>query len=125
MISYVELTPQQARIEFYNRKRDDTKWGEISPQRLVHYRDNWYLDALDDEIQQLRTFSLDCINQLKIIKQPAIAVTEETLDKKLCSSYRIFTGSETQEALLRFTPECTFWVARESWCPNQSGKYDG
>ncbi len=124
LVSYIVLKQKQARIQFYNRARDEAKWRHISPQRLVHYRDNWYLDALDNELQQLRTFSLDCIHELEVVNQPAIAVTEETLDKELASSYGIFAGAETQEALLRFTPERARWVARENWHPDQSGKFD-
>src|SRR5689334_19236777 len=32
-------------IRHYNRKEDRETEREVSPQRLVHYRDNWYLDA--------------------------------------------------------------------------------
>ncbi|MBC7706396.1 MAG: hypothetical protein H7274_20915 [Rhodoferax sp.] len=32
-------------IPHHGRRRDQTGEGEISPQRLIHYRDNWYLDA--------------------------------------------------------------------------------
>ena len=32
-------------IRHYNRNEDRETEREISPQRLVHYRDNWYVDA--------------------------------------------------------------------------------
>ena len=34
-----------AALRHYNRGTDESNEREISPQRLVHYRDNWYLDA--------------------------------------------------------------------------------
>src|SRR3954462_12415656 len=32
-------------IRYYNRKTDEETEREVSPQRLVHYRANWYLDG--------------------------------------------------------------------------------
>lgn len=32
-------------VEYVARSKGDTSQREISPQRLTHYRDNWYLDA--------------------------------------------------------------------------------
>ena len=34
---------------------------EVSPQRLVHYRDNWYLDAWCHLREDVRSFSIDAI----------------------------------------------------------------
>ncbi len=124
LISHVVLTQQQARILFYNRMRNETKWRLVSPQRLVHYRDNWYLDALDHKIQQLRTFSLDCINGFEIVDEPAIAMNEEQVEKELSSAYGIFSGEQIQKAVLRFTPERARWVANENWHPDQNGEFD-
>lgn len=124
LISYVVLMQRQARILFYNRMRNETKWRQVSPQRLVHYRDNWYLDALDHEIQQLRTFSLDCINGFEIINEPAIAMDDGQVEKELSSAYGIFSGKQIHKAVLRFTPERARWVANENWHPDQNGEFD-
>ena len=32
-------------IRHWNRAEDRETEREVSPQRLVHYRENWYLDA--------------------------------------------------------------------------------
>lgn len=39
------LQRKRLTIQYYNRDRSQTSEREISPQRLTHYRDNWYLDA--------------------------------------------------------------------------------
>ncbi len=49
---------KQLRILYHGRERDQTTERTISPQRIVYYRDNWYLDAWCHERKQLRTFSL-------------------------------------------------------------------
>src|ERR1044071_1430509 len=44
-------------IRHFNRKENRETEREISPQRLVHYRDNWYVDAYCHKSEGLRTFA--------------------------------------------------------------------
>jgi len=37
--------------------------AKVSPQRLVHYRDNWYLDAWCHLRGDLRSFAIDAIQE--------------------------------------------------------------
>src|SRR3989337_2728376 len=53
-------------IRHYSRKDDRETEREISPQRLVHYRDNWYLDAYCHLRQDLRSFAVDAIRSAVI-----------------------------------------------------------
>lgn len=124
LVSSSVLNRKQARILFYNRNRNEEAWRSTSPQRLIHYRDNWYLDAFDHDIQQLRTFSLGCINDVIILEQTAIEIDNEKLDKELASAYGIFSGEETKQAVLKFTEERARWVAYENWHPQQKGEFD-
>ena len=41
----------------------------VSPQRLTHYRDNWYLDAWDHEREALRSFALDRIGDAAVARR--------------------------------------------------------
>jgi predicted DNA-binding transcriptional regulator YafY len=95
---------------------------EVSPQRLVHYRDNWYLDAWCHKRQALRTFGVDAIDSAVVSDKDARDVPEETLDRHYASGYGIFAGSDTQEAVLLFGAERARWVSREVWHPQQDGK---
>lgn len=97
---------------------------EVSPQRLVHYRDNWYLDAWCHRRRALRIFSVDAIEQVLVLDTAAIDVPEADLDAKLGSSYGIFAGAPQHLAVLRFSPERARWVAAEVWHPQQLGAYD-
>lgn len=123
LISHAVLARKRMRIAFYNRERDETTTREVSPQRLVHYRDNWYLDAYDHIRSDLRTFSLDCIRKVRLMKTKARNIKEQRLDKELGRSYGIFAGQPTQTAVLRFTPFRARWVAREQWHPAQCGEW--
>lgn len=111
-------------INHYNRSSDQTIQREISPQRLVYYRNNWYLDAWCHLRKGLRSFGVDAIKSVGVSKQKARNITEKRLDEILGSSYGIFSGKPKHRALLRFTPERARWVSRENWHPEQTARTD-
>lgn len=111
-------------ISHYVRARDETIEREVSPQRLVHYRDNWYLDAWCHLRNDLRSFAVDAIRRTEIIEQPARNIPEKTLDSVLGAGYGIFSGRKITWAKLRFTPERARWVSLEQWHPRQKARFD-
>lgn len=110
-------------IDYYNRERNETNTREISPQRLAHYRDNWYLDAWCHNKKGLRIFAVECIRQAEQHSKPAKAIPESTLNKELGSSYGIFAGKPIATAVLRFTTKRARWVAEETWHPRQQSRW--
>lgn len=117
---------RRRRLWIRHRKRGDGGETErvVSPQRLVHYRYNWYLDAWCHLRQDLRVFSVDAIRAAAVHEEPAQEVTDESLDRVLGAGYGIFAGAETQLAVLRFTPEAARWVADEVWHSRQVGRIE-
>ncbi len=116
------LARKRLHLEHHRRADGDALEREVSPQRLVHYRDNWYLDAFCHKRQALRTFSVDAISAASVVEKPCKDVSEEALDRHFAGGYGIFAGSETQEAVLLFNPGRARWVSRETWHPQQDGK---
>jgi proteasome accessory factor C len=110
-------------IDYRGRERDTESLREVSPQRLVRYRDNWYLDAYCHSRKALRTFAVDRISQASPRARPARDVPEAQLDAHLTHGYGIFAGPATAVAVLRFTAERARWVAEERWHPEQSGAW--
>ena len=110
-------------IQYFNRERDETSEREISPQRLTHYRDNWYLDAWCHQKKSLRIFAVECIRQASALNKPAKTVPESTLNKELASAYGIFAGHPVATAILRFTAHRARWVADETWHPEQQSRW--
>lgn len=110
-------------IEYTARSNGDTSQREISPQRLTHYRDNWYLDAWCHLRDELRSFAVDAIKTVKTIEGAARDIPEGELDAALGAGYGIFAGAEVQWATLIFTPERARWVAAEHWHPEQEGVF--
>jgi len=118
------LRRRRLHIEYYARGQGSTSEREVSPQRLVHYRDNWYLDAWCHLREGLRSFSVDTISKPQLLDVPATDVDEALLERELASAYGIFSGAAQHRALLRFTPERARWVAAEIWHPQQQGRFD-
>ena len=118
------LRRQRLVLTHYNRGSDETREREVSPQRLIHYRDNWYLDAWCHLRRALRSFSVDAIQNVQVLAKPAIEVPDAELDAVLGSGYGIFAGKRVVWASLRFTAERARWVAAESWHPRQEGRFD-
>lgn len=96
---------------------------DVSPQRLVYYRDNWYLDAFCHLRDDLRSFALDVIQQAEHSDKPAVSVNDQTLEAFFEGSYGIFNGKPDKIAVLRFSPFRAQWVAKEIWHPQQTGQY--
>lgn len=111
-------------IRHYNRKNDQETEREVSPQRLVHYRDNWYLDAWCHLRNDLRSFAVDAIRDAKLADGRGKEIAASQLDEHLGAGYGIFAGSKVDWATLKFTPEAARWVSAQKWHPNQRARLE-
>ena len=118
------LRRQRLAIEYRGRGRAETGNREVSPQRLIHYRDNWYLDAWCHLRKALRSFSVDAVLRVDVLDTTAIEMPDDELDDVLGSGYGIFAGKEVQWATLRFSADRARWVSAETWHPKQRGQFE-
>jgi len=118
------LTRKRLHITYYARGKDETTEREISPQRLIFYRDNWYLDAYCHLRKDLRSFAVDCISKGIITNIKADEISEKQLHEHFAESYGIFSGKASQRAKLKFSPEKARWVSSETWHGQQVGAFD-
>lgn len=109
-------------IEYQSRSKDEKSKREVSPQRMIYYRDNWYLDAWCHVKDALRSFSIDAINYAELLETEAINIDEDELNAELGAGYGIFAGKNVQWAKLRFSPDVSKWVAKEKWHPQQKSR---
>lgn len=116
------LERQRIKVTAYGRERGEHTDRVLSPQRLVHYRDNWYLEAWCHLREALRTFSVESINAISVLALPAIEVSEAELQAYFAGAYGIFAGPPRATAVLRFTPERARWIETETWHPDQQGE---
>ena len=110
-------------IDYHARGKNELSTREISPQRIIYYRDNWYLDAWCHVRNSLRSFSIDAIKHTVILEKKADEVENTLLDIELGSGYGIFAGKEIRWATIRFSPERARWVSAEKWHPKQIGAF--
>ena len=118
------LKRNRLQIAYYSKSKDENTAREISPQRLIYYRENWYLDAYCHLRNDLRSFSVDGIQSAVLTNKKAQEVSEKECQEHFAQSYGIFSGKATQRAKLRFTPEHARWVSGEHWHGQQVGNFD-
>jgi predicted DNA-binding transcriptional regulator YafY len=123
-LGHALLKGLRVRITYAARSTGQTTEREVSPLRLVHYRENWYLDAWCHLRQELRNFSVDMVQCVQTLSQPAKRVAQQHIDQALGPGYGIFAQGALKLAKLRFTPHRARWVASEQWHPQQHGRFD-
>lgn len=116
------LSRRKLEIAAWNRGRDEVLTRVVSPQRLVHYRDNWYLDAYCHLRKAVRSFALDTLRAVTVLNDPAKELEEAELNANFSGSYGIFSGAGKAWAVLRFSPERARWVEYERWHRDQRGE---
>jgi predicted DNA-binding transcriptional regulator YafY len=110
---------QRVQMRYWVRSRREHTERTVSPQRLVHYRNTWYLDAWCHSSEALRRFALDAIREAGLLEQRAKDVALKTIEAELDGGYGVFSGAKVQWATLQFSPEAAQWVAHEQWHPQQ------
>lgn len=115
------LQRRRIRMTYYTRGRKAESERTVSPQRLVHYRNTWYLDAWCHTSDGLRRFSLDAVRAGALLEQRARDVAIRQVEAELDGGYGIFAGAQrkSQWATLHFAPEAAQWVQHEQWHPRQ------
>jgi len=113
------LNRQRLFLIYAGRQRGERTEREVSPQRLVYYRGNWYLDCWCHQADGLRSFAVERIEQARLLERPCKPISDAHLDKKLTRSFGIFSGEPTAIAVLHFTEKAARWVRDEEWFPDQ------
>ena len=123
IVASAVLERRQVEFDYLARSTNERTHRRVSPQRLTHYRDNWYLDAWDHEREALRSFSVDRIQHARVRDEAARDLPDDELDLHLASSYGIFSGAPKGIATIVFSPKAARWVADEHWHSKQEGRF--
>ena len=121
IVAKATVDRKQIEIVHLNRQTGESIKRTISPQQLIHYRDNWYVDAWCHLRGGIRSFSIDAIENCILIDIEAKEIDSEQLQKQMQSGYGIFGGQAKAWAELKFTVERARWVQHEEWHPDQKG----
>jgi len=112
-------------LRYFKRSERRSSDRVVSPQRLVHHRNTWYLDAWCHASDGLRRFALDAIEEADALDVRARAVPLKELEAQLDGGYGIYAGSSAPPrwATLVFTAEAAQWVAHEEWHAAQRARW--
>ena len=95
---------------------------EVSPQRLVHFRGSWHLEAWCHPQAELRSFAVDAIHEARALSSSAIEVGSDKLDAQFGPEYGVFASGRVRWARLQFSREKACSIANMQWHPLQQGK---
>ncbi len=112
---------RQVQVHHHNRLTGETLQRTLSPQQLIHYRDNWYVDAWCHLRKGVRSFSIDAIEAAEILEAPAKDIDLQAMRQQLDGGYGIFAGAPKDWAELTFSAARAGWVQHEVWHPQQQG----
>lgn len=114
---------RRLQVRYHGRESDEITTRELSPQRLTHYRDRWYLDAFCHSRHALRSFAVERFDEAHELATAAQEEPAAALDAALAGSYGIYAGVPTQTAELLFSAKAARWVADKEWHPAQQGEW--
>lgn len=113
---------RRVRITYFTRSRNEQSERTVSPQRLVHHRHTWYLDAWCHTSKELKRFALDAIREARMLDEAVKEVALSTVEKTMDQGYGIYAGTKLRWATLVFTPWSAIWVAPEQWHLEQKSR---
>ena len=113
------LRRRKLRMRYYARYRGAESDRVISPQRVIYYRGNWYLDAWCDDKKAARRFAVDAVRAVSLLEEAAVNID---LEADRTNGYGIFAGPAAHTAVLLFDAESARWVREEEWHPRQRVK---
>jgi predicted DNA-binding transcriptional regulator YafY len=123
-VAFALMNRRRLHLDYFVRTRSELTHRDVSPQRLVHYRDNWYLDAWCHLADGVRSFALDAVERADVLDETARDIAVRDLDRMLGAGYGIFSGEKVRWARLRFSEQRARWVAAEEWHPQQRASFD-
>ena len=116
---------RRLRLRYFKRSDRSESEREVSPQRLINYRNTWYLDAWCHASDALRRFALDAVRDAALLDVKARQVALRELEAELDAGYGIYGGggAKVRWATLVFDADAAQWVANEEWHPQQKARW--
>jgi predicted DNA-binding transcriptional regulator YafY len=123
LIAEALLKRRRLHLRYLTRSRGEVSERDVSPQRLVHYRSTWYLDAWCHTKDKLLRFALDAVQAASALEVRAKDVPAKQLAADMDRGYGIYAGARPEWVTLAFSAQAAQWVSREEWHPNQRGQW--
>jgi len=123
LIGEALLKRKRIHMRYLTRGRGEVGARDVSPQRLVHYRNTWYVDAWCHTREKMLRFALDAIESAEALETKAKEVPLKQVEAEMDGGYGIYAGGKRRWATLVFEPQAAQWVSKEEWHPEQRFKW--
>ncbi len=123
ILAQATLQRKQVHIHFKRNADQQISLRTLSPQCLVFYKSNWYIDAYCHSKKSIRTFAVNGIKKIQASQNTAKEINLNNIQQQTSSSYGIFSGQPTQTATIEFTAPNSHWVSQENWHSQQQGAW--
>lgn len=114
------LRQRDLSFTYQGRVRDEAGRRRVAAERLLHYRDNWYLVGWCLQRRAWRYFAVERISAPIRVEPRRSRPTSAAPDE---DGYGLLIGEQVSEALLRFSPARARWIADEVWHPHQQQRW--
>ncbi len=118
-VAHAAVKRRRLKILYFTRSRNERSERTVSPQVLLHYKENWYLVAWCHKADGLRMFALDAIEEASLMKEASKVASKKQVNDLIGRDFGIYSGTERQWAKLLFTPQQAPWIMSETWHPDQ------
>ena len=122
-ISAALLQRRRLHLRYLTRGRGEVSERDVSPQRLVHYRNTWYLDGWCHRADAMRRFALDAMEVAEVLELRAKDLAMKRVEAQMDAGYGIYAGGQRQWAVLVFNRQAAQWASREEWHAEQQGRW--
>lgn len=117
------LNRKKIKISYHKPNEKYPQEREISPQAIIRYKDNWYVDSWCHKSNGLRSFTLNRICKIEILDERAVDINGSDLEKFFSKAYGIFNGPAENIAEILFTGIAAQMVSEEIWHSDQIGMW--
>lgn len=118
MIGSALMHQKRLLILYYTKARREEKPREISPLRLVNYKNRWYLQAWCHQTDAMKTFNLECIRAVELTEKACKACPMKEVEA-LDDVFGIFSGGKLAHAVIHFDATIGVYVKAEVWHKDQ------
>ena len=117
------LKRRRLHMRYLTRGRGVVSERDVSPQRMVYYRNTWYVDAWCHTREKVQRFALDAIESAAALDAKAKDVPLRQVQAEMDGGYGIHAGGKRQWATLVFEPRAAQWLSKEEWHAQQKSKW--
>jgi predicted DNA-binding transcriptional regulator YafY len=123
LIGEALMQRRRVRMTYLTRGRGEQARRDVSAQRLVHYRNTWYLDGWCHTRSRLLRFALDAVREATLLPDAALDIDVAEVEREMDRGYGAYAGAAPEWVTLVFNAQAAQWVGQEQWHPDQQGRW--